>query len=210
MTEEERRAWIRMLVVLAVAAAVRSAWTQRASASDRPGVERDVAAALDTIDALVEEDARRTRPLGTDERLDPNRADVLELDRLPGVGPATAQAIVAAREVEPFVDAADLLRVRGIGPATLARLEPHLRVAPPPGSVRRSRSEAPAGSFTVDVNRADSATLERLPGIGPALAGRIVADRTRNGSYRSVEELTRVGGIGPATVARLRAHAAAR
>lgn len=49
----------------------------------------------------------------------------------------------------------------------------------------------------VDLDRADSAALERLPRIGPALAARIVADRSANGSYGSLEGLQRVRGIGP-------------
>jgi len=49
-----------------------------------------------------------------------NRANERELEELPGVGPATAAAIVAEREQGgPFVDADDLQRVPGIGPAKL-------------------------------------------------------------------------------------------
>lgn len=57
------------------------------------------------------------------EPLDINVADVRALDELPGVGPATAAAIVAEREQHgPFVSVDDLLRVPGIGPAKLDRL----------------------------------------------------------------------------------------
>lgn len=55
----------------------------------------------------------------------------------------------------------------------------------------------------VNVNRADAAGLERLPGIGPVLAGRIVADREANGPFARIEDLQRVSGIGPALIARL-------
>ncbi|MDQ3468628.1 MAG: helix-hairpin-helix domain-containing protein, partial [Actinomycetota bacterium] len=49
-----------------------------------------------------------------------NRATVSELDALPGVGPATAQAIVDHREQHgPFATVEDLEAVRGIGPAKL-------------------------------------------------------------------------------------------
>src|SRR3989338_5384858 len=44
----------------------------------------------------------------------------------------------------------------------------------------------------VDVNTADVAELERLPGIGPALAQRIVEERSRRGAFASPEELQRV------------------
>ena len=49
----------------------------------------------------------------------------------------------------------------------------------------------------VDLDRADSATLERLPRIGPALAARIVSDRSAKGPYGSLDGLQRVRGIGP-------------
>ena len=55
--------------------------------------------------------------------MDVNRATVDELDRLPGVGPATATAIITERERNgPFVDVDDLERVPGIGPAKLEAL----------------------------------------------------------------------------------------
>ncbi len=55
----------------------------------------------------------------------------------------------------------------------------------------------------VNVNAADAAALDELPGIGPVLAERIVADRTANGPFVSIEDLDRVSGIGPSLVARL-------
>jgi len=51
--------------------------------------------------------------------LDLNREDVRALEALPGIGPARARAIAAAR---PYCRPADLARVPGIGPLTLERL----------------------------------------------------------------------------------------
>jgi competence protein ComEA len=57
--------------------------------------------------------------------VDLNRATAAELDALPGIGPATAQAIVAHREANgPFASIDDLEQVRGIGPAKLATIRP--------------------------------------------------------------------------------------
>lgn len=48
----------------------------------------------------------------------------------------------------------------------------------------------------ISLNRATSSQLEQLPGIGPALAGRIIDYRAEIGSYASVEQLLEVTGIG--------------
>jgi competence protein ComEA len=55
----------------------------------------------------------------------------------------------------------------------------------------------------LNVNRATAIELERLPGIGPALARRIVADREAQGPFATVAALDRIPGIGPALMARL-------
>lgn len=55
---------------------------------------------------------------------------------------------------------------------------------------------------TVDLNRADAAALQQLPGIGPALAERIVDYRREHGPFGSVDELANVPGIGAKTLAR--------
>ncbi|HPF35043.1 MAG TPA: helix-hairpin-helix domain-containing protein [Candidatus Krumholzibacteria bacterium] len=64
--------------------------------------------------------------------------------------------------------------------------------APPP----------PMGPF--DVNTVSADTLVHLPGIGPALAGRIVAERVAGGPFRDLEDLQRVRGIGPKLAAKLK------
>jgi competence protein ComEA len=59
-------------------------------------------------------------------------------------------------------------------------------------------------SAPLDINTADAAAIERLPGIGPVKAAAIVDYREAHGPFRSVEALDEVQGIGSATVARLR------
>jgi competence protein ComEA len=56
----------------------------------------------------------------------------------------------------------------------------------------------------VDVNRATAAELTALPGIGPALAARIVASRETEGPFRTADDLLRVAGIGPAKLEAIR------
>lgn len=61
----------------------------------------------------------------------------------------------------------------------------------------------------IDVNSAQEAQLDLLPGIGPRLAARIVEERTSGGLFTSVDDLARVSGIGPRLIERLRPHAVA-
>ena len=69
--------------------------------------------------------ARLTRPLQPGERIDLDRADVMEITRLPRVGPALAQRIVAWRgEHGPFGGLERFDSVPGVGPALLAAVRP--------------------------------------------------------------------------------------
>jgi competence protein ComEA len=60
--------------------------------------------------------------------------------------------------------------------------------------------------FQVDVNRADWPELIQLPGGGQVLAERLIAERERDGPYRSVDDLERVRGMGPRTLERIRPY----
>jgi len=51
----------------------------------------------------------------------------------------------------------------------------------------------------IDINRAEAWLLETLPGIGESKAQAIIDYRQKNGAFRSITELTKVEGIGPAT-----------
>ncbi|GEN78532.1 hypothetical protein AFE02nite_02660 [Actinotalea fermentans] len=72
-----------------------------------------------------------------------------------------------------------------------------------PGAGAASAGAA-GGTGRVDLNRADAAAFDTLPGIGPVLAERIVAWRDEHGRFTAVEELTEVTGIGPALLAGVR------
>ncbi|MBV8368487.1 MAG: ComEA family DNA-binding protein [Candidatus Eremiobacteraeota bacterium] len=63
------------------------------------------------------------------------------------------------------------------------------------GRHKRSRRDEPPPAAQVDLNSADAETLATIPGIGPGLAERIVAFRTTNGAFASVDELLDVSGI---------------
>ena len=58
----------------------------------------------------------------------------------------------------------------------------------------------------IDVDHAPVGELRRLPGVGPALANRIFADRQTHGAFGTIAGLRRVPGMGPVILARLTPH----
>lgn len=75
-----------------------------------------------------------------------------------------------------------------------------------PGATRRPLATPAAELPLVDVDRATPDELDALPGIGPSLARRIVADRDARGPFGSLEALDAVSGVGPTLINRLRPH----
>jgi competence protein ComEA len=67
-----------------------------------------------------------------------------------------------------------------------------------------SPSGAAVAGGPVDINRADAAALDLLPGVGPATAEAIVRHRDENGPFATVDDLLDVAGIGPAKLEALR------
>jgi competence ComEA-like helix-hairpin-helix protein len=167
---------------------------------------------------------RQARPLAAGERINGDVASAAELSRLPRVGLALAKTIVADRDSNgPFGSLASLDRVPGVGPGLLRALGPHLTFSgsqlPQSGITATGAGVGTAFASphsadgvigqmglrdgAVNVNRASAVDLERLPGIGPALAQRIVADREARGPFATISAMDRVPGIGPALLARL-------
>ncbi|WP_420127727.1 ComEA family DNA-binding protein [Longimicrobium sp.] len=137
-----------------------------------------------------------------------------DLDSVPGVGPAVLRdagphlALAAAPAGEQG-NKEPGTRNRGQEPAEAPRSarrssQSAASVADLDRSPRSSSSSAGADGTPVDVNRATADELATLPGIGPALARRIVEWRGANGRFATVDDLDKVPGIGPATVERLR------
>ena len=206
MHQAETRALRRATLLLVIISLARLGWASRTPTV--AGEEDSVLPALlDASREAADEETRRSTPLAEGELVDPNRADEIALDRLPGVGPAIASAIVAAREAGAiFASAEDLLAVSGIGPATLDRIRASLDLSgsPPRERLGASARHDPTGGL-VDINTAGPQELQSLPGVGPVIAERILSARSKQ-TFTSVDNLVRVGGIGPATVERLRPY----
>lgn len=156
-------------------------------------------------------------------QIDLNAAGKPELLQVPGVGPHLADAILThRRDRGRFATVDDLGRVNGIGGKTLEKIRPWVTVNEPAiGSdtsleverlerkpVAHASASSPGaklrpGDPPLDVNTADESELQRLPGVGPTIARRIVEARAA-GPFRSPDDLRRVKGIGPKTMESLR------
>jgi competence ComEA-like helix-hairpin-helix protein len=226
LTRDERRALLFLAAVTAVGGAI------RAARPAGPAVGASVVAPGLAGEDLVRQAAlsRRAealaRPLAPGERVDIDRAPPEELERLPRVGRRLALRIVAEREANgPFGSPAGLRRVPGMSPGLLRALERYvtfggipLAVAgpsslfPPPAAGSRAPADSGAAgrkagascAGQLSLNRATTEELMCLPGIGPVLAERIVADRKARGTFRDVADLARVPGIGQRRIDRLR------
>ena len=77
----------------------------------------------------------------------------------------------------------------------------------PRGEVKQQAGNATSGTSgaPVNLNTATQQELEALPGVGPVLAGQIMAWRQDNGGFSSVAQLQEVSGIGPKSFAKLEA-----
>ena len=58
--------------------------------------------------------------------------------------------------------------------------------------------------FRIDINSASWVEWTQIEGIGEATANKIIADRESNGSFKSIDDLLRVKGIGPKTLEKMR------
>ncbi|MDF3053644.1 MAG: Helix-hairpin-helix DNA-binding class 1 [Geminicoccaceae bacterium] len=222
MLSPERRAVLLLLALAVVGQGVRYLITRP---SEPPG-QVQLLSVLPAGSPGAHKDSamRQARPLRPGERVDADAASASELSRLPRVGLALAKTIVANRDTHgPFGSLAGLDRVPGVGPGLLRSVGGHLSFSGSAALSATSRGSgagvgtafaplppenlavpaAAAPNAVLNVNRATAVELEALPGIGPALARRIVADREARGPFATVQALDRVPGIGSALVARL-------
>jgi competence protein ComEA len=199
-----------LLVCVAIAAGV--AWF-------RAGIAPSAPASGPAPRATSERSPSTTQPAvtSTSVAVAPIVVDVVGAVRAPGVVSlrADARVVDAIRAAGGPSAGADLVRLNlAAKVADGARVAvPRLGEPPPavdpsavtggatPGDATAGASGAAAGPINVKTATADE--LEALPGIGPTLAAAIVQERDRNGPFRSVDELTRVPGIGEGRLAQL-------
>ncbi|MBR9991363.1 MAG: helix-hairpin-helix domain-containing protein [Gemmatimonadetes bacterium] len=213
LSGDERRALAIIVGLLVIASGAR--WLERPQRVLEELPALDVAA-LEAASREGRDEARAAaEPLKGP--IDPNTAPAADLVRLPGVGPSLAERIIEERERAQFRYLEDLTRVRGIGLtlATAMAGRVTLPTGPPRETVARNTGltpvetaspvvseTTPAGSL--DINYIGSSDLQKVRGIGPALAARLIARRDSLGRFASWEQIDEVAGIGPVVLARLK------
>lgn len=90
-----------------------------------------------------------------------------------------------------------------VGLLLLGVVAPGLIVSP---VLAKNQGQAEQVVAKVNINQATAEEFQTLPGIGQAIAERIVTYRDANGAFKSVDQLTAVRGIGARKLAKLRAN----
>lgn len=117
-------------------------------------------------------------------------------DLLAEAGGPTDVARLSALDLEAVLQAGQVIQVPTQAPP------PSPRATRPPSA--RAAEKTAAATAKVSLNHASQADLDRLPGVGPALARRILDWRRDHGLFQRLEDLLQVKGIGPKKFARLR------
>lgn len=139
-----------------------------------------------------------------------NTASEQELQRLNGVGPAIAKRIVEYRQTHgAFSRVEDIVNVRGIGSKTLEKFRSQITLSGGGGSYVSGSSPSTSGGL-ININTASESELQKLKGIGPAMAKRIIEYRRTHGAFSRVEDLVNVRGIGAKTLEKFRSQITVR
>ncbi len=135
------------------------------------------------------------------DKININAASSAKLQKLYGIGPATADNIIDAR---PYRSVSALKKADGIGPATLGKIEDYVKAGPV--EQRRSPDRYGGSGNKLNLNEASRGELKQLDGIGTVLSKRIMRKRP----FSRVSDLRDVKGIGSKTLSKLRSEVTVR
>jgi len=144
-----------------------------------------------------------------------NTASASSLQKVNRIGEVKAQSIIEYRtEVGTFQSLNDLTNVKGIGPSTVENFrsagfcveESTTNISTPDENQNDTPSTASESSDVncTNVNTADASSLQRVNRVGSVKAQAIIEHRSEFGLFQSLDDLSRVKGIGPATIENFR------
>ncbi|WFR65964.1 ComEA family DNA-binding protein [Curtobacterium flaccumfaciens] len=125
-------------------------------------------------------------------------------DAIERAGGAGDDADLARLNLARVLEDGERLYVPKVGETDIPAALGDVTVGAPARSGDHTDGATDATGAVIDLNSADQAALETLPGIGPGLAGRILAWRDEHGRFSAVEDLLDVSGIGDGRFADLR------
>lgn len=199
LTGRRRESWIVAAFAVVVVVVALLMWARGAPAKIAPPATTSDAAAAPAsspaspASALLVHVAGAVKKPGVYEF--PTGARVA--DAIESAGPRADADLNALNLAEPLSDAVKIdVPKRG-------ELSTSSGAPPPPSSPLTS---SPSAAALLNVNTADQAALETIPGIGPVTAVAIIDYRTQSGPFTSIEQLLEVSGIGPATLESIRPY----
>jgi len=120
-------------------------------------------------------------------------------DAIRAAGGASTEADLARLNLARRLSDGEMLVVPKVGEPTAAAT-----AAPAGRTAQATRTPTPTPALSVNINTANAQALDPLPGIGPALAQRIVDYREAHGPFKTIEDIMQVKGIGPAEFAAIK------
>lgn len=152
-------------------------------------------------------------PAGERFYFDPNTASAAEWQRMGLSAKATRTLLNYRNKGGRFRRPEDLQKIWSLPRGFYEQVAPFIRITTQPGTspaayTQRTAYDHPAyvrpEKTVVDINTADSAAWEALPGIGPRLSSRIVNFRNKLGGFHSVEQVAETWGLPDSTYQRIR------
>jgi len=129
-------------------------------------------------------------------QFDPNKARYSELVNL-GLGIPMVRNIIKYRQNGgSFKHPDDLLKIYGMDPVLYKRLQPYIFIEKETATkVQQNRQVNSRAGTIIDINKADTAELKQIPGIGSVLSKRIIKYRQLLGGFVNTNQLNEVYGI---------------
>lgn len=187
-TRRERRSTFIMLLIIVLIIGLRYTFPDDSNAI------KDVTATISARESHSELFKEDISSNGEPFSFDPNTASNETLMRL-GLASKEANTLINYRNKGgKFRQPSDIKKVYGIEVAKAEKLIPFVDVKKTPVEKVRAQSISKQ-KFILDINSSDSATLVRLPGIGPVLSARIIKYRRLLGGFVRIDQLKEVYGL---------------